>query len=393
MVMVLSVWFVNRNPIGETEKIERNPYGGTDKRVRITMQVEGQDEEEIEFDVSPRKYTEEEIQALFEQAIRRLEEVVKGENESLDHVEKDLNFPTVLDGLPFRISWEMDRYDVIGMDGRLQEEVLKKVDADGVGVLVTVTGIFSYGDWEAAHEMSARICKPEEKEQSFREKILCQIQEEDTNTASEPYLKLPKSIDGIQVAWKQEKTSMLPTVILMTGMLLLLLAIREKQKKEEQIKERKQQMIIDYPEILGQFALLLNAGMTVRNTWQKIVEDYQRQKKKSGRERAAYEEMVFTWKEMQSGISEIESYERFSKRICVPEYRKMGMIFAQNTKKGVKGTAELLNLEMTDVMEERKSRARRSGEEAGTKLLMPMMLMLIVVMLIVVVPAFWSVQI
>lgn len=38
--------------------------------------------------------------------------------------------------------------------------------------------------------------------------------------------------------------------------------------------------------------------------------------------------------------------------------------------------------------EERKARAKRLGEEAGTKLLLPMFLMLVVVSIIVIVPAF-----
>ena len=38
-------------------------------------------------------------------------------------------------------------------------------------------------------------------------------------------------------------------------------------------------------------------------------------------------------------------------------------------------------------MEERRQQARKLGEEAGTKLLLPMMLMLILVMGILIVPA------
>ena len=40
--------------------------------------------------------------------------------------------------------------------------------------------------------------------------------------------------------------------------------------------------------------------------------------------------------------------------------------------------------------EDRKARAKRKGEETGTKLLVPMIMMLAVVLVIVIVPAFWS---
>ena len=47
----------------------------------------------------------------------------------------------------------------------------------------------------------------------------------------------------------------------------------------------------------------------------------------------------------------------------------------------------LLDEEEREAFEERKARARKAGEEAGTKLLLPMGMMLAVVLAILVVPA------
>jgi hypothetical protein len=47
----------------------------------------------------------------------------------------------------------------------------------------------------------------------------------------------------------------------------------------------------------------------------------------------------------------------------------------------------MLAQEADMALEERLSRARRLGEEAGTKLLFPMMLMLVVVMVLILLPA------
>ena len=60
----------------------------------------------------------------------------------------------------------------------------------------------------------------------------------------------------------------------------------------------------------------------------------------------------------------------------------------QNRKTGTKNLRYLLQTEMADAFEQRKNLARRQGEEAATKLLIPLFLMLGVVMVIVVVPAF-----
>ena len=52
----------------------------------------------------------------------------------------------------------------------------------------------------------------------------------------------------------------------------------------------------------------------------------------------------------------------------------------------------LLELEAEEAFEERKSMARKLGEEAGTKMLFPMILMLGAVMLILAFPAMHSIE-
>ena len=54
---------------------------------------------------------------------------------------------------------------------------------------------------------------------------------------------------------------------------------------------------------------------------------------------------------------------------------------------------DLLGREAEEAFDDRKNLARKLGEEAGTKLMIPMFLMLIVVFAIVIVPAFFSIQV
>lgn len=147
----------------------------------------------------------------------------------------------------------------------------------------------------------------------------------------------------------------------------------------------------DYPEIISKLTLLLGAGMTVKRAWRKIVMDYEEEKDIWGI-RYAYEEMRQGCNEMESGITEAESYERFGRRCGMQIYVKLGALLSQNLRKGAKGMNQILKTEASQAFEERKARARRLGEEAGTKLLAPMFLMLAVVLVIVIVPAFMSVQ-
>ena len=97
--------------------------------------------------------------------------------------------------------------------------------------------------------------------------------------------------------------------------------------------------------------------------------------------------------ELKNGRPESECYEVFGRRCESPVYRKFGMLLSQNLRKGTKGLTNLLQREAQEAFEERKNMAKKLGEEAGTKLMIPLFLMLAVVFVIVTVPAFLTIQI
>ena len=66
---------------------------------------------------------------------------------------------------------------------------------------------------------------------------------------------------------------------------------------------------------------------------------------------------------------------------------KFAGLLEQNRKMGVGNMQSILDMEMIEAWEERKNLARRMGEEASTKLLLPLILMLGIVMVIIMVPA------
>ena len=171
----------------------------------------------------------------------------------------------------------------------------------------------------------------------------------------------------------------------------MLIWMQEKQKKQKELLQRERQMQIDYPEIVNRIALLVGAGLTVKNAWKKIVDQYQEQG--VGKEkRFAYEEMANAVREMHSGITEAECYEHFGRRTGLPSYVKLGALLSQNLRKGTKGLTELLSGEANQAYEERRQTVKKRGEEVSTKLLLPMSMMLVVVLVIVIVPAFLSIS-
>lgn len=373
-------------------RINREDYGGNSVNHQLQMQIEGEKSENVEIQVSPRMYSEEEVQSLFRQAMNKLDQVILGENETADHVVKPLCFPQELEGYPFAISWEPGRYDVMDMNGRINQDAVLEEDPEGEGVLVKITGILRYGTEEAAYNTQVLVFADVEETETIRNQVLNAARQAEEVSREEKSFVLPEQVNGRTVRWRFRKESKVMLVLMLGAVICVFLVVQERQKKEKLRKDRKEQMLFDYPEIVSQFTMLMGAGMTAKNVWKKITADYCGQKERGGRVRDAYEEMVITLQEMQSGIPEAECYERFAARCGLVPYMKMGALLSQNLRKGAKGTSDMLKMEAIQAMEDRKSRARRLGEEAGVKLLLPMLLMLVIVLVIVVVPAFLSID-
>ena len=223
---------------------------------------------------------------------------------------------------------------------------------------------------------------------SLREKT----SEADEETKTEEYLILPEQIDGQPVEWSFGKDERAYAVLILGIGMSCMLVISDGQRRKEEEKRVSRQMQLDYPQIINKFNLYIRAGMTVRRAWFLIVHDYER-RYKGEKQRKAYEEMAAAMYQIQGGLPEGECYENYGLRCKEPAYRKFGMMLSQNLRKGSSGLTGLLAREAEEAFEDRKKLAKKLGEEAGTKLMIPMFLMLTIVFAIVIVPAFFSIQI
>ncbi len=371
------------------EGLERNEYGKGAKTEEIRAQY-GKKSHEFEVEVGEQELTGPEAQEMFDRCIARLEQDILGENKSLDQVETNLDLVTSIPGEAVDISWELDRYDLMDMYGTLHTEEIPKE-----GALINLKAVLTYNlnpSRQALFECTAHLCRPiltegEQEEADLEEAVR---QEEET-TRTRKMVPLPQTLHGQTVKYYGQMDSRGQVIIVMALVIGLLLIALQKQNADQAVAKRREQMRLDYPEIVNKLMLFMGAGMTAKRAWKKTVSDYERQKETWGA-RYAYEEMKLACHEMDSGIMESETYERFGQRCGLQEYAKLGALLSQNLKRGAKGLNQILTSEAEQAFEERKARAKRLGEEAGTKLLLPMFLMLAVVMIIVIVPAFMSMQ-
>ena len=365
-----NVWQLNRPAITE---------GSAQKRL-VVIRKDGS-RSEININVNPRKYSQSEVDAIFDRIYGMLPELIKGENKSLYEVSSDLILPERLDEWGVELIWRSSLPQIIGSAGRLTEE---RNNAEPVSVLLQVTmNLQGYSRIEEIPLMITPVSLP-----SWEER-LCQelIRQEAVNDGQEQ-VELPMTFEGEKITFAQTKDrSKSIAAAMFPAVLALALYMKEEKQNESLKKQRQAEITSDYPDLVVKMTVLFQAGMSMRNVWERIASD----EKKSGKQtRAIYEEVIFACNSMADGVSEMEAYRQFGHRCGTAGCLKLGNMLAGNVRRGTKHLTAMMAEESARAWQLRKHQARRSGEKAGTKMLLPMFMMFGVVLAMVVVPAFYG---
>ena len=365
----------------ETKYLLRNPYGEGAYEQNLKVQ-RGNKEQEISIYVEEETYGEEKKKQFLQEAMEYLEQWFQEETRKTGEIHNHVEFPEEIKDNPVQLSWSTENPQVLNWEGKIGDAV------DGQGEKVKVFCGISLGEQEEVWQKTVTVYPIAlNEEQELAKKI--QIQAEELSKGEEKKFLLPATLEGENMHYEVEKehTGLLICALsLVLGIGIFPLA-REKEKQREEL--RKKEMQRDYPDIVEKLVLFLRAGFSIRKAMEKLADGYLRNRDKYRLgERAAYEEVVKTCKEMEGGVYEAEAYERMGRRFGLPQYKMLSVFLVQNLRKGNENLLELLEREAASVTEERKRNAKVQGEEAGVKLLLPMVMQLIVVLIILMVPAF-----
>lgn len=363
--------------------LQRNAYGEGEIAVGLVAEIPGIQEEVFDYLVEERKFTAQELEKQYDEIQALFPAVILGENERLEDVRKNLNLVSELAEYPFQISWESSAYSLVDTDGTVHNKELE------AGEIVTLTARFRYEDWDRERQflvqVNPAVYTPQE---AIRIRLENLIREHEEITKSEESMTLPDRLGSEQIVWREMIDDS-------SGYFLLLVLVGagavywgKGREIDQKLEARRKELLLDYSEIVNKLALYMGAGMSIRNAFFKMGEDYKKQR--GQRKKYVYEEILITCYELQGGRSETEAYERFGKRCQVQAYIKLSALLSQNIRKGSNDLLRMFRQEADNAFAERKNMAKKLGEEAGTKLLMPMMMMLCVVMVIIIIPAYFS---
>lgn len=356
--------------------------------VELEWSVRGQGTEEqgsanggrVVLELKPQRVPPKEREELFRAAEEYVRDCIQGSNESLLQIRTELSFPELIPGTEVTVRCMPGSYQWLNADGSRTDRTLPEE-----GVAETVTVVLEYYEEIREFVLELWLFPQEDAEERLRKQLETELFVAEADNRRE-YLELPQELDGMPVTWTVRQESSATTIFLLGVLAVVCIGILGKKKRQERIREREQELMADYPELVSKYLLLLNAGMSSRAVWERIISDY----KRSGRRRYLYEEMALSGHEIENGISEAKAYENFGKRCRLLPFMRFSAVLVQNLQKGARGALQLLEQEALAAFAERKEAAKRKGEEAGTKLLLPMVGLLGIVLVIVLFPAFWS---
>ena len=489
LLLTILVFFLGLQDgvLKEGFRLPRSGYGGS--KQYITLEVSGLTEDTsvpLDITVSPKRYTEEEANAVFREIYDQLEELVVAEGESFANLQHDLRLMTKLPKYGVQLSWDfypeldpaLDAGSVpqdtdaatetagegemplgedapaealaegeVSMDEDASAETLAEgeaaiedadataiamaeqreaarayyrkyrhlMDSDGTlhnetlapGTVVTgyLSLIMSTDIVPTSTDGETKYLKTQYHSAPYRiyvgivpralsryESLLLQLQQaittEDEGSLGENMLSLPTEIDGQRIYYSEHKDRSYLLLPLLGVIAAMAIYMRQGQARRTEKKQREALLMLDYSELVSKLMVYIGAGLTVRNALETISQHFDALIARGIKEdRPLYQELRTMVIQFRRNMPESEIYLSFGRRVNLKPYTKLVSLIEQNRMNGARNLRAMLELEMEDAFEQRKTTARRLGEEAGTKLLLPLFIMLGIVMIIVIVPA------
>ena len=167
------------------------------------------------------------------------------------------------------------------------------------------------------------------------------------------------------------------TILLLGAALIAFLILYMEYDKVNKLTKRHETIDREFPHMVSQMALLVNAGMPLREALEKS------SAKSSG---VLAQEMKVLVDDMNNGIPDYVALDQFAARCGVESVRKFSSLVSQNIRKGSSELADSLIALSSEIWRSRVSSVRIEGEKASTRLLLPILIIFGGILMMVVVP-------
>ncbi|MCQ2539063.1 MAG: type II secretion system F family protein [Acetatifactor sp.] len=381
IVGILAYFSARQNgPLQDGSRVARTEYAEGTRELNLVAEA-GKEAYSFHLEVQPRELTEEELQQLSDDFLNRIDALILGNNPDLASVSGELNLEDSYEGYPFTVEWGSNRPTFLYETGK----VARVEEPEAVKLRVTLT----YKDWSRTKELVVTLVPPVLTEE---ERIYEALQEElwlrEGSDPTKEHWELPTAWEDKNLRWKPGGTNYPLLIWTLTPFLAVLVYFLSDRDLLQKLEEKREILREEYPGLVHKLVLYIGAGLSVRNAFERIAREYERKRGAGGKESPGNEEILRICRQLRSGVPEDSAYAQFGKRAGAREYIRLSTLLIQNQKRGNAELLARLLQEADNASSEKLLRAKKLGEEAGTKLLVPMVLLLAIVMVIIMVPAF-----
>lgn len=332
LLLTILVFFLGLQDVVLKEgfRLPRSGYGGS--KQYITLEVSGLTEDTsvpLDITVSPKRYTEEEANAVFREIYDQLEELVVAEGESFANLQHDLRLMTKLPKYGVQLSWDFyPELDPALAAGSVPQDTDAAAETAGEGEmpLGDDASAETLAEGEAATEDAdtTAIAMAEQREaarayyRKYRhlmdsdgtlhnetlppgtvvtgylslimstdivpralsryESLLLQLQQaittEDEGSLGENMLSLPTEIDGQRIYYSEHEDRSYLLLPLLGVIAAMAIYMRQGQARRTEKKQREVLLMLDYSELVSKLMVYIGAGLTVRNALETISQHF-----------------------------------------------------------------------------------------------------------------------
>ncbi len=380
--------------------LQRPAFGNGDKTVVVNAEIsKGNIVESFQYSILLKELPP----ANDAQAVKRVyemldEKLIKGKNNDINSITDSLVLKNTYDLFKrwdIKIYWISSDNSVLKEDGSIQPPPKGQASKP-----ITLTAVISRNKAKLSKTFDVIVKSQEQSEEekqifSAKNQIDSIVKKTADADENEKVVNLPGELEdyeGLSINWTDadqaskstEDTSGVSYLVLALFVGAAVVFIQQ-QEITNRVAVRHKQIRYEFPVFLTKLLLLINAGMTMHNAWEKIAVE-------NNKDTPLYREIDTTITEIKGGMPEYQAYERFAQRCRMPEVSKFVSIIIQNLRKGNSELVQLLKLQSRECWEIRKNSAKKAGEEASTKLLLPMVLMLLGILIIVSTPALLAIN-
>ena len=312
------------SPLVNKNMLRRQDYIGED--YSIDLYVDGLSDKKLllNIPVEKRKYDKKDLELIFDKCMEILPSKILGENKSLSEVRTKLNFIKYIAEYDIDVSISPEDSSYIEYDGEIINEDLKKA----VDTYLDIS--LRYGEEKEDYQIKLSILPVDKASISGIKRSFCKyLKQEDKKSLTSEYMFLPKTLGDKKLKYSTKKEYTAIYIFIFSIIIAFLLNFNKKYKKKQKELSIERQSLLEYPEIISKFIIYIEAGLSIRNAWERIVLDYEKGKSENI---YVYEEMKKAYGRLRGGIHEAIVYKDFSRAMKLRQYTKFISILEQKSR-------------------------------------------------------------